>query len=124
MEQPKFFLFGMLTSAVLLCILFYVYPYKKFTESNETTTLLMHRIDGYKVRLSELEKTSYTNWSRMTSLQDSVEILDNSLLAQEELISQLQYEKYAVAKFDYHRFTDSELSDFLSERYTKEDSLR
>lgn len=124
MNNTRFFLIGMLSSAVILGVVFYVYPYRKFTEANETSTLLMHRIDGYKVRLNELEKTSYSNWSRMTTLQDSVEILDNSLSAQEELISQLQYEKNAVAKFDYHRFTDSELSDFLSERYSEKDSLR
>jgi len=124
MNNTRFFLIGMLSSAVILGVVFYVYPYRKFNEANETSTLLMHRIDGYKVRLSELEKTSYTNWSRMTSLQDSVEILDNSLTAQEYIITQLQNEKNAVAKFDYHRFTDSELSSILSERYTEADSLR
>jgi hypothetical protein len=124
MNNTRFFLIGMLSSAVILGVIFYLYPYRKLTKANETSTLLMHRIDGYKVRLSEVEKTSYSNWSRMTTLQDSVEILDNSLSAQNELISQLQYEKNAFSKFDYHRFTDSELSSFLSERYTKEDSLR
>lgn len=124
MEKWKYFAAGCVISTLLLLVVFYAFPYKRMKETYSLNTYLLDKLDGYKVRLSELEKTSYAYWGRVTSLQDSVEILDNSRNAQEILISQLQKEKNAVAKFDYHHFTDVELSDLLTERYTKKDSLR